>query len=56
MEKTHELMVDPVCGEEIEPGENDYISRYHGQTYYFCCLNCQLDFEEAPEKYLGADA
>ena len=56
MERTREAMVDPVCGEEVVAGDNEYISRYRGVTYYFCCLNCQLDFEEAPERYLGDDA
>lgn len=53
MEQMRESVVDPVCGEELDPTENDYRTKYQGQEYYFCCLNCQLDFEEAPEKFVG---
>jgi YHS domain-containing protein len=48
-----ESVVDPVCGEEIDPTEDAYSAKIHGVTYHFCCVNCQLDFEEAPEKYIG---
>ncbi|HEX2949816.1 MAG TPA: YHS domain-containing protein [Armatimonadota bacterium] len=56
METTPELAIDPVCGEEIDTSESDYASKYQGTTYYFCSLNCQLDFEENPERYLGLNA
>ncbi len=53
MEQMREMLVDPVCGEEIDPEESDYLASYQGELYFFCSLNCQLDFEEAPEKFVG---
>jgi YHS domain-containing protein len=50
------MVVDPVCGEALVPAESEHRSHYQGKTYHFCCLPCQLEFAEAPEKYLGIDA
>jgi YHS domain-containing protein len=32
-----------------------YKSEYKGQTYYFCAAGCKRSFDQAPEKYLGAE-
>lgn len=45
-------VIDPVCGTELVSDDTDYQARYLGTAYYFCSLNCQLDFQEEPEKYL----
>lgn len=56
MEQMREMIIDPVCGEELSPEDAQYTSLFQGETYFFCCLDCQLDFEEAPEDYVGFDA
>ena len=53
MERMHDLVVDPVCGEEIPADDAAYSAMYNDDTYYFCSLDCQLDFEDAPDKYAG---
>lgn len=50
---TREVEIDPVCGEEVHPDNSEYYCAYDGKTYRFCCLGCQWDFEEAPEKFVG---
>jgi Cu+-exporting ATPase len=53
MEKMHDLLVDPVCGKEVEAEDTAYSVTYNDESFYFCSLDCQLDFEDAPEKYIG---
>lgn len=53
MEEIHDLVVDPVCGEEVAAGDTAYSSMYNDETFYFCSLDCQMDFEEAPDKFVG---
>ena len=53
MERVEEVMIDPVCGEEVNPVDSDYQAHYRGKIYFFCSLNCQIDFQEAPERYVG---
>lgn len=55
MEKLRETMIDPVCGEEVEPRESHYRARYRDKTYFLCSLACQLAFQEDPEHYLEDD-
>ena len=50
---THEKVIDPVCGMEIDRGDpSNVISSYKGQRYYFCAQCCVKAFEKNPEKYL----
>ena len=46
------MVKDPVCGMQIDPKTAAGKSDYKGQTYYFCCSGCRLQFERNPEKYL----
>lgn len=45
---------DPVCGMEIDPRQAAGQTEYEGQTYYFCAPACQREFEQHPERYVGA--
>jgi YHS domain-containing protein len=47
------MVVDPVCGMEIDPKTAAGMSEYQGQTYYFCSPGCKRDFDKDPEKYVG---
>lgn len=46
------MVIDPVCGMEVDPKTAAGSSEYHGQTYYFCSLGCKKDFDNDPEKYI----
>jgi YHS domain-containing protein len=45
------MVVDVVCGMEIDEKTAKYTSVYNGKTYYFCGPVCKLEFDERPEKY-----
>lgn len=46
------LVTDPVCGMEIDPQQAAAQTTYAGTTYYFDSLNCQQQFERAPDLYV----
>ena len=46
------MVMDPVCGLEIDPETAAEISEHEGVVYYFCSLPCKDSFEEAPEKFI----
>lgn len=50
------MVIDPVCGMEIDPNTAAGKSEYKGQTYYFCSLSCKRDFDNEPELYIGQGA
>jgi Cu+-exporting ATPase len=45
---------DPVCGMEISPKNAAATSTYQGQTFYFCKVECQEQFQQNPERYAKA--
>jgi len=46
------VATDPVCGNVIEEGGAAHgTSDYRGQTYYFCALGCQCEFNAYPRLY-----
>lgn len=47
------MVIDPVCGMEIDPKTAAGKSEYQGQTYYFCSSGCKQAFDKEPEKYVG---
>ena len=46
------MVIDPVCGMEIDEKTAKAESEYKGKTYYFCGPMCKLEFDENPEKYV----
>jgi len=44
-------VADPVCGMNVEMGRAAETG-YCGQTYYFCCSECQREFEGDPGRYV----
>ena len=48
------MVVDVVCGMQIDEKTAKYNSVYKGETFYFCGPMCKLEFDENPEKYLPA--
>jgi YHS domain-containing protein len=47
------MVVDPVCGMEIDPKQAAGQSEYKGKTYYFCASGCKRQFDKDPERYAG---
>jgi YHS domain-containing protein len=46
------MVVDPICGMEIDPKTAAGTSEYQGQTYYFCSLGCKRTFDQDPQRYI----
>jgi YHS domain-containing protein len=46
---------DAVCNRPITAGTTDWTSRYHGEPYFFCSLECRERFELEPEDYLPSE-
>lgn len=42
----------PVCGMDVDTLNPQAVSSYNGETYLFCCEECQQKFERNPEQYL----
>jgi len=54
MERQPSSALDPVCGMEIYPQDAGATTGYQGQTFYFCSVECQEQFEQSPERYVKA--
>jgi YHS domain-containing protein len=46
------MVLDVVCGMEIDEKTAKWKSEYKGKTYYFCGPMCKLEFDENPKKYI----
>ncbi len=47
------MVVDVVCGMEIDEKTAKYKSEFAGKAYYFCGPMCKLEFDENPKKYIS---
>ena len=45
--------VNPVCGAVVDPARALSTLTMGGQTHYFCCQGCRVEFERDPQKYLA---
>ncbi len=43
---------DPICGMWVDETTAPR-SEFEGQFYYFCSADCQKEFEDDPERYMG---
>ena len=43
--------IDPICNMTVRVADARYHSSYNGTEFYFCCLGCKDQFEQAPERY-----
>jgi xanthine dehydrogenase accessory factor len=48
--------VNPVCGAVVDPARALSTLTVGGQTHYFCCTGCRVEFERDPDKYLAIAA
>ena len=46
-----DLVQDVVCGMKIDPRATSYRALYREETYRFCSMKCQKDFQENPQRY-----
>jgi xanthine dehydrogenase accessory factor len=44
--------INPVCGAVVDPARALSTLTMGGQTHYFCCQGCRVEFERDPQKYL----
>ena len=44
---------DPVCGAKLDVAKSCHRAGYAGEMFYFCCVDCQMKFQEEPGKYIG---
>ncbi len=49
------MATDPVCGMQVDEATAAETAEHQGQTYYFCCKGCRMEFEDEPEKYLSRE-
>jgi xanthine dehydrogenase accessory factor len=47
------VVVDPVCGMDVDPAAARHSAEVDGQVYYFCCASCRASFLENPQSYLS---
>lgn len=47
-----DMVVDPVCGMDVDPATAAAKSEYKGRTYYFCAKDEKEQFDKDPEKFL----
>jgi YHS domain-containing protein len=46
------MVLDIVCGMELDEKTIKYTSTFGGKTYYFCGPMCKLEFDSNPQKYV----
>ena len=51
-EETSIILDDPVCGMQVLPEKDEWITNYKGLTYYFCAESCRDAFQKTPEKFI----
>lgn len=44
---------DPVCGMELQPGQEEASLNYQGRGYHFCSVECRQTFERDPKQHAG---
>jgi Cu+-exporting ATPase len=44
---------DPVCGMQVDDQTAAATSEYRGVDYYFCSKDCQHEFDQQPDRYVG---
>ena len=47
-----EVVIDPVCGMDVEAKDCKNTAAYQDKSYSFCSESCKKAFEKAPEKYI----
>jgi YHS domain-containing protein len=45
------MVLDVICGMDVEEKTAKWKSAYKGKAYYFCGTMCKQEFDENPDKY-----
>ena len=48
-----EMLVDPVCGMDVEPTDRRHRVDFNGVAFAFCSAHCRAAFERAPGQFAG---
>ena len=46
------LVIDPVCGMQVDPARAAGSREYNGKTYYFCSSHCKQKFDRDPKQFV----
>jgi len=49
------MVIDPVCGMEVNEKTSKDKAGHDGKIYYFCSTDCRDEFEAAPTDYIGGN-
>lgn len=49
-------VTDPVCGMSIDTQSAAATSKYAGDDFYFCSVECKREFDANPSKYVNNTA
>lgn len=50
--KARRVVIDPVCGAEVDPRTTKYSAEFQGQKLYFDSVECKNAFDKNPERFL----
>ena len=50
--ETAELVVDPVCGMQVDPRKAAGSSTIDGRTWAFCADSCKAAFDASPQDFM----
>ncbi len=51
--RNKKMVIDPVCGMQVDPDQAAGTSEHNGETVSFCSLGCKQQFDATPERYVG---
>jgi voltage-gated potassium channel len=50
--KARKIVLDPVCGTEVDPAKTQFVSEYEGEKYYFADKECLEAFQKNPKRFV----
>ena len=50
--KARKIVLDTVCGTEVDPTKTEYVFEHKGEKYYFCDKECMASFQKNPERFI----
>ena len=50
--KARKIVLDPVCGAEIDPAKAEFVYEYEGEKYYFSDRECMASFQKNPKRFI----
>ena len=48
------IVVDPVCGMQVDPARTEHHASFEGADYHFCSAGCSSKFTKDPTRYLNS--